>query len=290
MDETERGPELENRIRELQEINDNMGNMTSEQSNQKMVQLKEECIVKDSENMRLKEKSDTMQQQIENFKQDFDSLQDYINLKEDQIMHKFQDEEVCISLQILLKELISISRQGDIKSLNLPEQFNMKSDLDQLIKNQYLTDAFVRFAIVNSVAYLQEWKDSLNYLKQKYAEAELKYDNLIQKYQSCMNENTVMQNNFNKIMEENQNLNEEKFYIMKSCIQQNQNQSMAQPHHGSFLQSYDGNHQMHASVDKENYTIFDDETTSNLHNQTQRMPMSSRLNSNLNSNFSFLAH
>ena len=156
MDETERVPELENRIRELQEINDNMGNMTSEQSNQKMVQLKEECIVKDSENMRLKEKSDTMQQQIENFKQDFDSLQDYINLKEDQIMHKFQDEEVCISLQILLKELISISRQGDIKSLNLPEQFNMKSDLDQLIKNQYLTDAFVRFAIVNSVAYLQE--------------------------------------------------------------------------------------------------------------------------------------
>ena len=124
-----------------------------------------------------------MQHQITMFKQEFDGLQDFINLKEDQIRNKFKDEEVCISLQIILKEIISITKNSKLRTLNLPDTFN-KEDINKLIRSNYLTDPYVRFAIVNSVTYLQECKESLNYLKQKYAEAELKYDNIIEKYQN----------------------------------------------------------------------------------------------------------
>ena len=124
-----------------------------------------------------------MQHQITMFKQEFDGLQDFINLKEDQIRNKFKDEEVCISLQIILKEIISITKKSKLRTLNLPDTFN-KEDINKLIRSNYLTDPYVRFAIVNSVTYLQECKESLNYLKQKYAEAELKYDNIIEKYQN----------------------------------------------------------------------------------------------------------
>ena len=124
-----------------------------------------------------------MQHQIAMFKQEFDGLQDFINLKEDQIRNKFKDEEVCISLQIILKEIISITKKSKLRTLNLPDTFN-KEDINKLIRSNYLTDPYVRFAIVNSVTYLQECKESLNYLKQKYAEAELKYDNIIEKYQN----------------------------------------------------------------------------------------------------------
>lgn len=142
------------------------------------MEIKEEYIIKDSENLRLKERNDHMQQQIAMFKQEFDGIHDFINLKEDQIRNKFKDEEVWVSLQVLLKELISISKADELKWINIPDTFN-KEDINKLIKSNYLSDSFVRYAIVNSVSYLQEWKESLNYLKQKYSEAELKYGNIL---------------------------------------------------------------------------------------------------------------
>ena len=78
----------------------------------------------------------------------------------------------------------------------------------------------MRFAIVNSIAYLHEWKESLNYLKQKYAESELKCDNIIEKYQTCImkernnlqNNSLILENKIKKLLKENQTLSEERFF------------------------------------------------------------------------------
>ena len=88
----------------------------------------------------------------------------------------------------------------------------------------------------------------------------------------------ILENNMNRLVQENQALNQEKFYIMKSCIQ---NQSMASPspNPNSFINSYD-NLNIHNTLygggnDKENYStvIIEDDVTN--HNQTQKLPMSS---------------
>jgi chromosome segregation ATPase len=103
----------------------------------------------------------------------------------------------------------------------LSEVANEK-DLDRLIKSNYLTDPYVRFVIVNSISYLQECKDSLNFLKQKYAESEMKYESIIEKYQGLTNDKNQLQNNclllennLHQLMEENQALNEEKNCLVK---------------------------------------------------------------------------
>lgn len=80
----------------------------------------------------------------------------------------------------MLKELILVNKKKALDILGIDK--TMICNLEDVINSYYLTDAYVRFVIVNSVAYLQECKESLNYLKQKYNESELKYDNVIEKY------------------------------------------------------------------------------------------------------------
>lgn len=242
VDQSDKIEEYENIIQELELQIQNIDSLKNEEFNKKIMEVKEESLIKESENLRLKEKNDNLNNQIQSFKQEFDSLQDYLSIKEDHIRNKFKDEEVWVCIQMLLKELISLDKKQSLNFLGINKNVK-KEDLDEIIKSHYLTDSYVRFVIVNSVAYLQECKESLNYLKQKYAESELKYDNIITKYQSCKNEKTTLQsnsalleNNVNRLIQENQKLNEEKFYIMKTCMQ---NQSQVYTQGPSFVQSYD---------------------------------------------------
>jgi hypothetical protein len=80
----------------------------------------------------------------------------------------------------LLKELVLVNKKKALDILGIDKA--MINNIDDLTNSHYLTDPYVRFVIVNSVTYLQECKESLNYLKQKYAESELKYDDVIEKY------------------------------------------------------------------------------------------------------------
>lgn len=278
--------EYETYIHELEYNNQNLEQFKNEESNKKLLEIKEECLIKESENLRLKEKNEYMQQQIHEFKQEFDSLQDYVNLKDDQIRNKFKDEEVCICTQMLLKELISVNKKQALNFLGIDQNVG-KGDLKDIIKSNYLTDSFVRFVIVNSVAYLQECKESLNYLKQKYAESELKYDNIIEKYQNWKNEKTnllnntaILENNVSRLMDENQRINEEKFQIMKTCIA---NQSPSPSQMPSFIQSYDGAnlHNVLQSV-KENISMagFNDISRQNI--SINKAPLTSRVQKNEN--------
>ena len=172
--------EYEENILKLQEINQNLEGMKNEELAKRIMEFKEEWLLKETENFRFKEKNESLQNQILNFKEELDSLQEFINIKEDQIRNRYKDEEVWICLQMLIKELISVNKKESFKIIGIDKKVD-KADLDLLIKSNYLNDSYVRFAIVNSIAYLHEWKESLNYLKQKYAESELKYDNIIEK-------------------------------------------------------------------------------------------------------------
>lgn len=182
---------------------------------------------------------------------------------------------MCI--QLLLKELISANRQQALDFLGIEKNVR-REDLDKLIKSHYLTDPFVRFVLVNSVAYLQECKESLNYLKQKYAESELKYDNIIEKYQNCKNEKNCLQNtsviqenNLQKLMMENQKLNQEKFQMLQSCMQ---NQShISSP---AFINSYDSMVLKNIINEKENFSNFEEDTNLNF----SKLPISNRLQKN----------
>lgn len=102
--------EYEETIARLEQLNESMQEACNEEINRKLLQIKEECILKDSENLRLKEKNDHLNQEICNFQREFNGLQEFINFKEEQIKSRFQDDEVCMCLQILLKELISMDK------------------------------------------------------------------------------------------------------------------------------------------------------------------------------------
>jgi hypothetical protein len=264
-------------IAEYQNLINEFESMKETEVNRKITEIKEDFLIKESENSRLKEKNENMHNQIMCFKKELDGLQDYINLKEDQIRNKFRDEEVCVCIQLLLKELISVSRQQALNFLGIEKNVK-KEDINKLIKNHYLTDAYVRFVLVNSVAYLQECKESLNYLKQKYAESELKYDNIIEKYQICKNEKNCLHNtsviqesNMHKLMVENQKLNEEKFQILQSCMQ---NQSrLSSP---AFINSYDSLALKNLTHEKENISAFVEESNLNF----SKLPLSNRLQKN----------
>ena len=291
-DMTEKLHEYEENIHKLEEINQNMEGIKNQELTQKIMEFKEDWLIKESENLRLKEKNENMQNQILNFKRELDSLQEFIHMKEDQIKNRYNDEEVCIWLQMLLKELISINKKESFRIIGIDRKID-KIDIDNLIKSNYLNDAFVRFVIVNSIAYLQEWKESLNYLKQKYAESELKYDNIIEKYQNCKSEKTnlqnnslILENNIKKLIEENQVLNEERFYILKSWMQ-NQNQNNTNM--PSFIQSYDAfNLQKVMHGGNENYStlMIDDEISSNMNHS--KVPITSRVSQDHQNNMSQL--
>ena len=179
---------------------------------------------------------------------------------------------------MLLKELILINKKKSFEILDIQKKVS-GDDLEKVINSHYLTDPYVRFVIVNSVAYLQECKDSLNYLKQKYAESEMKYDGIIEKYQICKNKNTnlqnhsvLLENNLNQMMEENQKLNEEKQFIMQNCMK-NQNVSI----NPSFLHNFENMNLQRNIIDKENLSqyAFDDEDSS-VNIYQRKAPLSSR--------------
>lgn len=272
--------DYEQRIQELEHALENTESQHQQSLTSKLQEIKEECLIKQTENSRLREKNETLNSQIDQFKQEFESLQDYLTLKDDQIRNKFGDEEVCMCLQKLLKELVLVNKRKAWQILNIPPVD--KADLETVLRSFYLTDPYVRFVIVNSVAYLQEWKESLNYLKQKYAESELKYENIIEKYQICKDQKTNLQNNsvfletnIHRLANENSKLNEEKLFIMRNCMQ---NQSQINSQGPSFVQSYDAvNLQNAIQYDKENvsnYAFDDDESSVNIN--FTRAPLSSR--------------
>ena len=275
-------PEYESTIEDLQWQIEDVEGSRNEEVNSRLLEIKEESLLKQSENQRLKEKNETLGKQVEEFKREFDSLQDYINIKDDQIRNKFKDEEVWVCIQILLKELILINKNKAFEILDIQNKVT-NEDLDYIIRSHYLTDSYVRFVIVNSVAYLQEWKESLNYLKQKYAESELKYDGIIGKYQNVKNEkvnlqnnSAMLENNVNRLMEENQKLNEEKFLILKNWAQ---NPNISQ--NPSFMQSLETWNLQRTFNDKENLSNFafdDDESSVNIYQG--KAPLSSRMHNN----------
>lgn len=79
-------------------------------------------------------------------------------------------------------------------------------------------------------------------------------------------------------MEENQVLNEEKYYIMKSCIQ---NQSAINSNPNSFIQSYDGvsmHNALYNQNEKENIGNMMFESKNYNLNRTQKVPLTSRIN------------
>lgn len=286
--------EYEENILKLQEINQNLEGMKNEELAKRIMEFKEEWLLKETENFRLKEKNENLQNQILNFKEELDSLQEFINIKEDQIRNRYKDEEVWICLQMLIKELISVNKKESFKIIGIDKKVD-KADLDLLIKSNYLNDSYVRFAIVNSIAYLHEWKESLNYLKQKYAESELKYDNIIEKYQTCKNERNnlqnnslILENNIKKLLEENQTLSEERFFIIKSWMQ-NQSQINANANLPSFIQSYDAlNLQKILNGGNENYStlMIDDDVVSNMNHS--KIPVTSRVSQDHQINMSQL--
>jgi len=267
-------------ITQYENILQQMENNANDEVNRKLIQSKEDSLIRESENMRLKEKNEKMQKEIINFKQEFDSLQEYISLKEDHIRNKFKDEEVWVCIQMLLKELISVNKKQALNFLGIDKEVS-KQDITNIIKSNFLQDSYVRFVIVNCVAYLQEWKESLNYLKQKYAESELKYDNIIEKYQTCRNEKTILQNNtvimennLHSLVEENQALTDEKQQMITSWTQ---DQSQINP--SSFVNSYDANILQHElRNNKENYSQYifrNEESVSHINDS--RLPLSTRL-------------
>ena len=73
--------EYEENILKLQEINQNLEGMKNEELAKRKMEFKEEWLLKEIENFRLKEKNENLQNKILNFKEELDSLQEFINLK-----------------------------------------------------------------------------------------------------------------------------------------------------------------------------------------------------------------
>lgn len=87
VDQSHRIAEYESAINEFESVKEN-------EINRKIMEIKEDFLIKESENSRLKEKNEYLHNQIMLFQRELDELQDFINLKEDQIRNKFKDEEV----------------------------------------------------------------------------------------------------------------------------------------------------------------------------------------------------
>jgi len=56
---------------------------------------------------------------------------------------------------MLLKELISVNKKQALNFLGIDKEVS-KQDITNIIKSNFLQDSYVRFVIVNCVAYLQE--------------------------------------------------------------------------------------------------------------------------------------
>ena len=118
---------------------------------------------------------------------------------------------------------------------------------------------------------------------------------LLKKYQTCKNERNnlqnnslILENNIKKLLEENQTLSEERFFIIKSWMQ-NQSQINANANLPSFIQSYDAlNLQKILNGGNENYStlMIDDDVVSNMNHS--KIPVTSRVSQDHQINMSQL--
>lgn len=87
-----------------------------------------------------------------------------------------------------------------------------------------------------------------------------------------------MENNVQRLLEENQKLNEEKYFIMTAAMQ---NQNISNSQNPSFINSMDAMSLQRAIHDKENISTFafdEDESSVNIHHN--KMPLTSRMHAN----------